>query len=385
MKPMKKTNLLLLTAFFLASFANILLSKAQPVETFDFKITTWNVEWLSCQAFGPNDRELQINNIVSVIKAMRSDLVALQEVGTSTIYTTIDTLVRRLGSEWAGYIVPNSYDNCGQNQGIVYKKSKMEIVSYSLIINGGSSYYWSNGRFPALYNVNLLTNDVQIPVSFVNIHAKAMSDRTSYDRRKGASAGLKNLLDGSTYNAKKIVIIGDFNDFLEGTQCGDCGGISGDSPYKNFMDDTANYKGLTMDLIDPYYDSPVIDNVIISNELFDNYVSNSVEREVSATLIIENYRNTTSNHTPVSVTFRFEDLETRVTEIPVTSFLVYPNPTTNMIHIQTGNETKPEVKLYAIDGRILQHIYSTEINISNYPAGIYFVQVEGRMMKVVKE
>jgi hypothetical protein len=258
----------------------------------------------------------------------------------------------------------------------------MEIVNYSLIINGGSSYYWSNGRFPALYNVNLLADGVPIPVSFVNIHAKAMGDRTSYARRKGASAGLKNLLDGSAYNTKRIVIIGDFNDFLEGTQCGDCGD---DSPYKNFMDDATNYKGLTMNLMDPYYDNPVIDNVIISNELFDNYVSNSAEREVSATLTVENYRNTTSDHTPISVTFRFADLETGVTEIPVISFLVYPNPTTGMIHIQTGNETIPEVKLYAIDGRMLQHVYSSEINISNYPAGIYFVQVEGRTMKVVKE
>ena len=105
-----------------------------------FKITTWNTEWLSCSINGPTDEQLQVNNVAKVIKALDVDVVALQEVGTSSTYSTIDTLVRRLGSEWGGSIIPWSADNCNQNQGIIYKKSKVQFVSASLMSNAGTSY-----------------------------------------------------------------------------------------------------------------------------------------------------------------------------------------------------------------------------------------------------
>ena len=116
---MRKFNLAIII---LLIFAGITKTQAQTSQnsfkanqaTGDFKITTFNAEWLSCTNYGPTDEELQINNIIAVIKAMKSDSVALQEVGTSSTYTSIDTLVRRLGSEWAGSMVANKVDNCGQ-------------------------------------------------------------------------------------------------------------------------------------------------------------------------------------------------------------------------------------------------------------------------------
>ncbi|MEI6755079.1 MAG: choice-of-anchor J domain-containing protein [Paludibacter sp.] len=270
--------------------------------TTEFKITTLNTEWLSCPINGPTDDELQRNNIVTVIKTMNSDIIALQEVGTSSLYATIDTIVRRLGNEWGGNIVPfSSYDNCGQNQGIIYKKSKIQLINSSLITNGGSSYDWSSGRYPVLYNVNLVVGSNLVPVSFINIHSKALNDSLSYTRRKNSSIGLKALLDGSTFNTKRIVLLGDFNDYLIGTQYKSINAL--ESPYKNFMDDTQNYKCLTSGLYDSSYGSPVIDNIIISNELVDNYIQNTAIREVLATQSIPNYTTTTTDHTPVSANF----------------------------------------------------------------------------------
>ena len=305
---MKKTNIFFICLLFIVSCKQPIIGDDFVEKTAEFKIATWNAEWLSCTdpGYGKDNRELQVNNVVAVIKALGADVVALQEIGTSNIYTTIDTLVRRLGSEWAGDIVPWRSDNCSQNQGIIYKKSKIQYVNSSLIKNGGSAYDWSSGRFPALYNVNFLAGSKQIPVSLVNIHAKAFSDVGSYARREAASKELKTLLNGSTYNTKRIIVLGDFNDYLKGTLCWSCGGVS---PYKNFMDDAANYKGITSDLIIPnplpYSGSPVIDNIIISNELFENYVSNSTKIETFVNQHIPDYRNTTSDHYPVSATFRF--------------------------------------------------------------------------------
>jgi len=62
---------------------DITLSGTKMPSSIDLKITSWNVDWLSCTNpdINQKDRELQINNVVSVIRAMNSDIVALQEVG----------------------------------------------------------------------------------------------------------------------------------------------------------------------------------------------------------------------------------------------------------------------------------------------------------------
>ncbi len=274
----------------------------------DIKITTFNVEWLSCVNNGPTDEEQQENNIVSIIQTINPDIIALQEVGTSSTYATIDTLVKKLGvNQWGGAIVPSSPNNCGQNQGIIYKKATVEAVNANLMNSGNSSqgnsysFNWSNGRFPVMHELNLKIGSDIVPITLINIHAKAMGDNDSYTRRLGASIGLKTILDGTNYNQKNVIVIGDFNDYLIGTQ----NSSNTDSPYKNLIDDSNNYQGLTTNLTDPYYNSPVIDNIIISNELFNNYITGSAIIETVATNAISNYRQTTSDHTPISVTLRF--------------------------------------------------------------------------------
>ncbi len=297
----KLTSILLISLFFNQYFE-------LQAKTLQLKVTTLNTEWLSCPTNGPDDDGLQVNNIASVIKTMQPDIIVLQEVGTSSDYATIDTLLSKLGEAWGGSINATYFDNCGQNLGIIYRKTKIQLVSSSVLSSGmssqGNSYYynWSSGRYPVVYNVNIVDGTSQIPLTVVNLHAKAMSDESSYTRRKGASEGLKAILDGSAYNTRRMVLIGDFNDYLTGSQCYTCG----DSPYKNFMDDTENYRGLTSGLMNPYYNNPVIDNIVITNELFENYVSNSAFLEVSATNTISGYRYTTSDHTPISALFAFE-------------------------------------------------------------------------------
>jgi len=357
------------------------------VENYDFedyKITTWNVEWLSCLTYGPKDRELQIDNVVTMIKTMNSDLVALQEVGTSNLYTTMDTLVRRLGSEWDGVMVPWNANNCSQNQGIVYKKSKINTINASLIKDGGSSYHWASGRFPALYEVNFVVANRQFPISFINIHAKAYADEVSYSRRREASIGLKNLLDSDAYNTKRIVIIGDFNDYLEGTICRTCGGVS---PYKNFMDDTDNFKGITSNL-------NTVDHLIISNELFDNYINTSIFREFSASQTIPNYYTTTSDHIPTSVTFRIPE-NVSVIDLPeIAYFQVFPNPTDGRVSIRwTGGRVDKWTSVDVFDvfgrkvkgeGRLPQDD-GVVVDISHLPAGVYFLKINTEKGMITKK
>lgn len=64
---------------------------------------------------------------------------------------------------------------------------------------------------------------------------------------------------------------------------------------------------------------------------------------------------------------------------------IYPNPTSSVFNIKIANEITPEVKLYDLHGRLLQYLRSTEVDMSSYPAGIYFLQIDGRVVKGIKK
>ena len=63
---------------------------------------------------------------------------------------------------------------------------------------------------------------------------------------------------------------------------------------------------------------------------------------------------------------------------------IYPNPTTDNIYIKLETAIIPETKLYSINGKLLQNVRNTKIDMSNYSQGVYFLQVDGRMIKIVK-
>lgn len=361
-----------------------------------FKITNWNTEWLGCTSFGPTNETLQINNVVAAMRSMNSDIYCIQEVSNSTANPSIATLVSLLGNDqWEGKMAPSTTDDCDQRQGIIYKKSRVQFVGASQLSNGNASqgnsysYNWSSGRFPALYIVNLVSGTTLVPVSIVNIHAKAEDgNAASYTRRLGASQGLKTILDAASYNSKNLIVIGDFNDFLVGTSSNTCACTV--SPYKNFVDDTANYSSITKDIIDVNVNwgvRPIIENMIISNELSSNYISSSVAQEVGVSQNISNYFNTTSNHLPVSARFQFSVLDTP--EFAQKSPLaIYPNPVKEELKFDTaGLENDTVVQVYDLTGRQMncRQIDANTVNVGTLPAGVFILKAGSRFGRFVKE
>ncbi|WP_294824972.1 T9SS type A sorting domain-containing protein [uncultured Flavobacterium sp.] len=367
----------------------------QQAGTASFKVTNWNTEWLGCTQYGPEDEQLQLNNVAAAMLAMNSDVYCLQEVSNTPSGPTIAALVSILGSsQWGGAISPSDTGHCNQRQGIIYKKSTVHLVSSSELSNGnsaqGNPYYfnWSGGRYPSVYNVNFISGSTSTPVSLVNIHAKAEDDdAASYYRRKGGSEGLKGILDGAAYNTKNVIIIGDFNDYLVGTNSDACNCSA--SPYKNFIDDAANYNGITKDITDVVTNwgiRPLIENIIISNELNDNYVTGSAAQVASLPGSIQGYYYTTSNHLPVTAAFQFQTMGSE--EIAATAWAVYPNPVKNELRV-----TMPDVisdtaaAVYDLTGRqvFAGELAKGAINVSAIPAGIYILQLDGRSQKFIKE
>jgi endonuclease/exonuclease/phosphatase family metal-dependent hydrolase len=360
----------------------------------EFKVTNWNVEWLGCTQFGPEDEELQINNVAQAMLLMDADVYCLQEVINTDINPSVATLVSIMGSdEWAGNIVPSLTGDCNQRQAIIYKKSKVEFESAMQLNNGdgaeGNSYYynWSSGRYPALYNINFISGDISISVSLINIHSKAEDgNASSYYRRRGGSTGLKTVLDGSDYNTKNLMIIGDFNDYLIGTTSDACNCT--ESPFKNFMDDPANYTPITQNLLTGGWNPhPIIENILISNELTDNYVTNSAMREIAVAETISNFSNTTSDHLPVSAKFQFE-IPLDTPNFTETSWSVYPNPVDDVLTIVIPDSVvMTTATIRDITGRPIYYTTTADatINVSHLPAGIYFLTLGNSSTKFVKQ
>jgi len=68
---------------------------------------------------------------------------------------------------------------------------------------------------------------------------------------------------------------------------------------------------------------------------------------------------------------------------------IYPNPTTGKLKIESGELKMGNVEIYDIYGRKLSqftfHNSHIEIDISHLSAGIYFLKIDGKTMKLVKE
>lgn len=358
-----------------------------------FKITNWNTEWLGCTSFGPTDETLQLNNVASAMLAMNSDIFCLQEVTNTVTENTFTNLVTLLGNDvWEGKLVPATTGDCEQRQGIIYKKARVQFVNSSLLSTGnaaqGNSYYynWSSGRFPAVYHLNLIAGVNTVPFSIVNIHAKSEDgDAASYTRRLGGSQGLKTILDGSSYNTKRFVLIGDFNDYLIGTTSNTCNCTV--SPYQNFMNDTTNYTGTTQYLNGYHWNHELIENIMFSNELSTNYVSNSAAQEVTAIQGITNYFNTTSDHVPVSATFQFSTLSNP--EFAMANGLkIFPNPVQNELKLEgTEFENDTTIAVYDITGRqmLSAKMNANAVNVSTLPSGVYILKAGNRFGRFVKK
>lgn len=64
---------------------------------------------------------------------------------------------------------------------------------------------------------------------------------------------------------------------------------------------------------------------------------------------------------------------------------IYPNPATDKIYIQTPDGTIPQVRLFNLQGTLLQQTNSPEINLANYANGIYLIQINGKTTRIIKQ
>ena len=302
----------------------------------NLKVATWNMSWFGSSSNGPANLNLQQQNAITVFKDLSADIYAVCEVVDTS---RLGNVTRSLGPGWVYVVSPmasnafsltssgyaSSYASA-QKLAFVFDSSKLTMNNNRSMINATSfsntqseiRSWWSNGRFPYLLDVIYKKNTINIPLKLVLIHGKAnvgtdAEKVDSYNKRFNAIDQLKDTLDNQFGN-DNIILLGDFNDDLLRTIAPMNDTVSS---YVNLVKDsvdTQHYFSATLPLsINGGYSvigyNNVIDNIVTSSELKSKYLANSTIIHTNLIGKINNYRNTTSDHLPVSIQFVFnEDL-----------------------------------------------------------------------------
>jgi endonuclease/exonuclease/phosphatase family metal-dependent hydrolase len=282
------------------------LAKGQPIPargtdaTFD--VATWNIEWFGSTTNGPADDARQLANVQAVIEQADIDLWGVQEIADPTDF---NALLDALGDGYDGVLATESGT---QRIGFIYKTNILSNVVVRHILTTFSFEF--AGRLPLQLEADVTVGAETRRLTFIVLHMKAFDDQASYERRVEAAQRLKNHIDFLRPN-DPILVLGDFNDELEASIT-----AGRPSPYLNFVDDTAHYAFLTVPLDQrdegTYCDNSLctagstIDHLLITDELFPLYETDSAARFEELVTSLSGYVTTTSDHLPVFARFRLD-------------------------------------------------------------------------------
>jgi len=350
-----------------------------------FDVVTWNIEWFGSDNRGPAP-DLQISNVVEVVETIDAELYAFQEISNRSRFLDMAESL----DNYRGFV---SFYPQDQQTAYLFKNSIVDSLDSGELREGQDSFDWASGRFPLFFEFDATIGETTQRITSYNFHAKALGDRSSYNRRQNAAASLKEFLDDSKSN-DNLIVLGDFNDQLNFSTYN-----QEVSPYSIFVEDE-NYFAVTKSLEDAGFVSflgsqfrSMIDHIVVTNALIEGHLENA--QRVEDTSYIENFTTTTSDHAPVWSRFRLtQDIDDRPQEPsePQEDALVlfpnYPNPfqgqTTLSFSLKEPSQT--EITIYDMTGRTVGKLTSESIlqpgknemwfDGSGLGSGLYVYQIE---------
>ncbi len=345
------------------------------------EVVTWNVEWFGNTGNGPEDENLQLQNVKTVIETIDADIYALQEVSSPSTFS-------QLVSELEGYGGILASFSQTQETAFLFRRASIDSLESATLSSsdGFTQQNWANGRYPLYFKFLTNINNKQEEVHVFNIHAKAFGDSESYNQRLTASAELKSYLDNN-FDDKNVIMLGDYNDEIISSTFN---GI--DSPYKNFVDDP-EYTIITKNLEEKGFESQsagsFLDHITFSSELSEEYFTGT--ERVENPFYIGSYLSTTSDHFPIWVRFEFgpgvsSEEESTLPEI-VQLNQNYPNPfnPTTIISYALDRTANVSLSVFDITGRKVATLVDgvetagqkeVNFNASSLSSGIYFYQLK---------
>ena len=268
-------------------------------------VASWNIEWFGSTQNGPTDETLQLQNARDVIAGADMDVWGVAEIVDQAHWNSLESQLTGytgfLASESVVTGGSTSYGATEQKVGILYKSSIATLLGAKIILTANDSDF--AGRPPLEVKLRVTLNGATEDVVFIVLHAKAFNDETSWQRRANASAALKSYLD-ATYPTQKVFVVGDYNDDVDTSIT-----AGKPSPYKNFVDDSLDYRFPTAELSAAGISSTtsysdMIDHHLNSNEANAAYVAGSVQ-VYRVDSYIASFDASTSDHYPVLSRYSF--------------------------------------------------------------------------------
>jgi hypothetical protein len=429
-KELSITGTLTLTGTSLNKNIGTLKGSSLPKEdTFD--VVTYNLEFFgtdvkdtSGKEFGPIDDALQIANVAKAMIKLDADVYAVQEVSNDAAMDELITQISVGGKtfnkvtspSWSYSFNPADPNFPPQKLVVIYNTKTATVTDERVMFKdfydglrngtetlvnypGTNANFFSSGRLPYMVQIETNIGGVKKLINLVDLHARANSgtDISKYNMRKYDAQVLKDSLD-RYYSKSNLIILGDYNDDVKASVV-----TPNPSSYKMFVDDTANYNALTLEISKAgafsfLSSGGFLDHIMISNELNSEYIANSIAVYDPRT-DIANYVNTTSDHGPVIARFELKgstlgtiDFETK------NGFAVkaYPNPATDVVNVlvKTNEDKKLKLRLYDITGRMIgkpvdvnggQESSTSVIQISDLKTGIYIYTLSENNKVVFKD
>lgn len=328
-------------------------------------VACWNIEWFGDLQNGPSNETRQFNNVLEVFRNSQIDVWGLQEISSNTTFNRLlDSL-----PEYEGVVAPYSQT---QKTALVYDTSLFTLL-YSKVVLTQYDYDFASGRFP--FEVGLAPKwDLQDTHIFLVVHLKAnvgnsTAKQEAWQRRKNASGHMYTYLN-NTYPQRKCMIIGDFNDDTDISIHN-----SNVTPFSLFIQDANNYRFLTTELSannegSTVGRSDVVDHILITDEWFGRYQSNSCTR-LRLDQHLSSYSFSTSDHYPIFAAFTIP--QTPNVSLPSAQYLgLYPNP----LPVGSQLQLKPGVEIIQIHNIQGKVISKALWEVGKVNPGIYLLQLQ---------
>jgi trimeric autotransporter adhesin len=323
-----------------------------------YSIVSWNVLWMGDADNCNCDPALQQNNISTFLKELQPGICLLQEVVKEN---EIPTIAAAMGNNFKsvtsnfGSFADNTndpdYAEC-QKLSYIYDSNLLNLkysYAFSKSVNQNiydTDYYFSSGRYPFVASFTMKTNNT--PIDFFNIHAKAGTNNSDFQRRLLA-AGIMRDSNTIFYQNTPLLIMGDYNDLLEGS-------ISSNSfsPY-SFMQN-ASMKGISLpskypNLRSYAWNPGIIDNICANTSAMKNFTGAfTVFQEIESA--IEDYRYTTSDHYPIYGLWK-KDYSIPVNITKNESLISFWNDG-KTFHIENEHQKLLQIKIYNITGQLIE-------------------------------
>nr|WP_294932432.1 T9SS type A sorting domain-containing protein [uncultured Flavobacterium sp.] len=386
-------------------------SSLPKTDTFD--VVTYNLEFFGADnvEFGPTNDPLQIENVAKVMNKLNADVYVVQEVSDDP---SIDELIKQINvngktfdksisTSWSYsfntpdpnfppqklVVLYNTQTTTVKKSRVMFEKLYDEVRAGTTTLpnypGGNGASFFASGRLPYLVQIETNIGGVKKEINLIDIHARANSgsDIARYNMRKYDAELLKDSLDVH-YPNSNLIILGDFNDDVKASVI-----TPNPSSYEAFVNDPNNYDALTLGISQAgaysfLSSGGFLDHIVISNELTDEYIPNSIAVYDPRTDIV-NYTTNTSDHGPVIA--RFELKEDNLSTIDFdanTTFAVkaFPNPATDVVNVLVKSSTDKNLKLrfYDINGRLVgnpfevkanQDITTTAVPVNYLQRGVY--------------